>query len=65
MLFVFIQGRCVANIVEQTVDAYPDEAFALYIGQNVLVLAFLAADQRGAYLDFRAFRPGKYRIDYL
>jgi len=65
VLAVLVQGRDVVNVVDAAVDANADEAFPLNVGEDLAVLAFLAANQRGADLYFGPFRPGYDRFDDL
>ncbi|MBA7680675.1 hypothetical protein ES703_88996 [subsurface metagenome] len=65
MLFVLVQKRDITHIVNGPINAHTNKAFASYTGKNVFVLAFFAANQGSANLDFRTYRPSKYRLYYL
>ncbi len=52
VFFVFIEGRSTSDVVNDTVDAGPDETFSLNVSKDFLVLAFFAAGQRGAICTF-------------
>ena len=59
MLFILVQMRNVFDVINLAVDADAHKAFALDADKYLAVLAFLAANQRGADLDFGAFRAAQ------
>ena len=65
MLLVLIQRGDIPYVVNGPINPNTNKAFSLYAGQNIFVLAFFAANQRGANLDLRAFRMTEYRLYYL
>ncbi len=65
MLFVLVQNRDIADVINSPINADTNKALVLYIGKNVFMLAFFAANKRSTNLDLRALRSGKYLLDYL
>ena len=65
VLLILVQVRDAADVVDGAVHAGADEALPLDVGEDVLVLALLAADQRGTDLDLGLRRPGQDRLDDL
>ncbi len=65
VLFILVQIRNTADIIDGPINTHANKAFPLYAGENIFVLAFLAANKRGANLEFRTLGPRENRIDYL
>ena len=57
VLFILVQNRNVAHVIDSPVNPHADKAFPLYAGENIFVLAFFAADQRGANLELGVLGP--------
>ena len=65
MLFLLVEFHPILEIDEESVDSRADESGVFRVGDYFLVLAFLAANDRGEDLDLRSFGPLENRSDDL
>ncbi|MBA7715012.1 hypothetical protein ES703_124049 [subsurface metagenome] len=65
VFFIFVQERDIFDIVNFSVNTHTYKAFTLNVCEDFFMFTFFAADKRGTYLDFCAFRPAEQRLYYL
>ena len=65
VFFILVQFRRRFGVVNFIVHTHTDKSLPLDASKDFFVFTFLAADDRGAYLDTRTFGIGQDRIDDL
>ena len=65
MLLVLVQVRSVVHVVDAAINAYPDKALGAQFFEQVNVLAFLFADDRGQQHQLAAFFHGQHLVHHL